>query len=140
MEYETFPSVNKHPSNIKAEMYLSVIIDALKAVILTALRDGYNKESYLIKNHVRYIKNIESANNPEGYIRYIAKKTLPNKESHAEKVAEIQAKYATNPELAFRIIKVYDLYAHIPKDAPPRRRLNEEEAETILAELLSNDA
>jgi hypothetical protein len=136
MEFESFPFVNKHPSAISSEKYLSEITDALKAVILTALRDGYSKESYLIKNHVRYIKKIESANNPEGYIRYTAKKLLPNKESYSEKVADIQAKYSSNPDLAFRIIKVYDLYNHIPKEAPPRRKLTENEAENVLAELL----
>jgi hypothetical protein len=37
MDFESFPFVNKHPSNIKAEKYLSEIVDALKAVVLTAL-------------------------------------------------------------------------------------------------------
>ena len=74
MEYDSFPSINRHPSAINSEKYLAEIINALKAVILAALRDGYGKESYLIKNHIRYIKKIESANNPEGYIRYTAKK------------------------------------------------------------------
>ena len=138
MEYDSFPFINRHPSAISSEKYLAEIVDALKAVILTALRDGYSKDSYLIKNHVRYIKKIESANNPEGYIRYTAKKMLPNKESHAEKIAEIQAKYPNNPDLAFRIIKVYDLYNNIPKEAPPRRKITENEAEDILAQLLSN--
>jgi hypothetical protein len=143
MEYNSFPfdtsfpPINRHPSAIKPEMYLAKIIDALKNVILAGLHDGYSKDSYLIKNHVNYIKKIESANNPEGYIRYTAKKLLPNKESHDEKVAEIQAKYPNNPDLAFRIIKVYDLYNHIPKEAPPRRKLTEDEAEAILEELLS---
>jgi hypothetical protein len=136
MEFESFPFINKHPSAISSEKYLSEITDALKAVILTALQDGYGKESYLIKNHIRYIKKIESANNPEGYIRYTAKKLLPNKESYSEKVADIQAKYSSNPDLAFRIIKVYDLYNNIPKEAPPRRKLTENEAENVLAELL----
>jgi hypothetical protein len=136
MEFESFPFINKHPSAISSEKYLSEITDALKAVILTALQDEYGKESYLIKNHVRYIKKIESANNPEGYIRYTAKKLLPNKESYSEKVADIQAKYSSNPDLAFRIIKVYDLYNNIPKEAPPRRKLTENEAENVLAELL----
>ncbi|GBB97144.1 hypothetical protein RclHR1_29270003 [Rhizophagus clarus] len=138
MEHDSFPFTNKHPSFIKHETYLADIIEALKNVILAGLRDGYSKESYLIKNHVNYIKKIESANNPEGYIHYTAKKLLPNKESHAEKVAMIRAKYSHNPDLAFKIIKVYDLYNRIPKEVPPRRKLNENEAEDILAELLSN--
>ena len=136
MDFESFPSANKHLSNIKAEKYLHEIVDALKDVALTALWDEYSKESYLVKNYVSYIKRTTSANNPEGYIRYTAKKLFPNRESHAEKVAEIQTKYATNPELAFRIIKVYDLYNSIPKETPPRRRISEGEAEDVLAELL----
>ena len=136
MEHDdSFPFTNKHPSFIEPEMYLAEIIKALKGVILAGLQDGYGKESYLIKNHVNYIKKIESANNPEGYIRYTAKKLLPNKESHAEKVAMIRAKYSHNPDLAFKIIKVYDLYNCIPKEVPPRRKLNENEAKDILAEL-----
>ncbi|GBB99481.1 hypothetical protein RclHR1_35390001 [Rhizophagus clarus] len=108
MKHDLFPFTNKYPSFIKHETYLAEIIEALKNVILADLRDGYDKESYLIKNHVNYIKKIESANNPEGYIHYTAKKLLPNKESHAE------------------------------KKIPPRRKLNENEAKDILAELLSN--
>ncbi|GES83410.1 hypothetical protein GLOIN_2v1472929 [Rhizophagus clarus] len=112
-----------------------------ECVILAGLQDGYGKESYLIKNHVNYMKKIESANNPEGYIHYTAKKLLPNKESYHEKIAKIQAKYSFNPDLAFRIIKVYDLYKHIPKEtkeAPPRHKLTEDEAEDVLDELLGN--
>ncbi|GBB92565.1 hypothetical protein RclHR1_20240003 [Rhizophagus clarus] len=111
MEHDSFPFTNKHPSFIKPEMYLATIIE-----------------------------KIESANNPEGYIHYTAKKLLPNKESHAEKVIKIQAKYPHNPDIAFRIIKVYDLYNHIPKEVPPRHKLTEDEAEDILAELLSNES
>ena len=139
MEHDnSFPFTNKHPSFIEPEIYLAEIIKALKGVILAGLQDGYGKESYLIKNHVNYIKKIESANNPEGYIRYTAKKLLPNKESHAEKVAMIRAKYSHNPDLAFKIIKVYDLYNCIPKEVPPRRKLTEDEAEDVLDELLGN--
>ena len=141
MEHDSFPFTNKHPNFIKHETYLTDIIEALKNVILAGLRDEYNKESYLIKNHVNYIKKIESANNPEGYICYTAKKLLPNEESYYEKTAKIRAKYSHNPELALRIIKVYDLYKHIPKEtkeAPPRRKLTEDEAEDVLDELLGN--
>ena len=139
MEHDdSFPFTNKHPSFIKPEMYLAEIIKALKGVILAGLQDGYGKESYLIKNHVNYIKKIESANNPEGYIRYTAKKLLPNEESYYEKTAKIRAKYSHNPDLAFKIIKFYDLYNHIPKETPLRRKLNENEAENILAKLFSN--
>src|SRR5215471_559841 len=120
-EYDSFPFTNKHPSMISP----TKIIDALKAVILAALRAGYSKESYLVKNHVSYIRKSESANNPEGYIRYTAKKLLPEKGSYTKKVAEIQAKYTANPDLAFRIIKVYDLYNSIPGEAPPRRKITE---------------
>jgi hypothetical protein len=118
--------------------HLSKIIDALKAVILTALREGYSKESYLVKNHVSYIRKIESANNPEGYIRYTAKKLLPEKESYAENIMGIQAKYTANPDLASRIIKVYDLYNNIPREALPRCKITEDAAEKILAQLLNN--
>src|SRR5215469_6847277 len=144
MEYHTFPFTNKHPSTISPETYISKIIDTLKAIILTALQEGYNKESYLVKNHVYYIKKIESANDPEGYIHYTAKKLLPEiessgrRESYTKKIAEIQAKYATNPDLAFRIIKVYDLYNNIPREAPPRRKITEDEAGNILVQLLNN--
>ncbi|GBC00951.1 hypothetical protein RclHR1_40080001 [Rhizophagus clarus] len=137
MEHDSFLFINKHPSFIKHETYLAEIIDALKNVILTGLRDGYSKESYLIKNHVNYIKKIESVNNPEGYIHYTAKKLLPNKESYAVKIAMIRAKYSYNSDLAFSIIKVYDLYNHILKEALLRYKLNENEAEDILAKLLS---
>src|SRR5215469_3462164 len=138
MEYHTFPFTNKHPSTISPETYISKIIDTLKAIILTALQEGYSKESYLIKNHVYYIKKIESANNPESYIRYTAKKLLPEKELYTKKIVEIQAKYTANPDLAFRIIKVYDLYNNIPREAPPRRKITEDEAGNILAQLLNN--
>src|SRR5579883_3158995 len=117
MEHDSFPFTNKHPSFIKHETYLADIIEALKNVILAGLQDGYSKESYLIKNHVNYIKKIESVNNPEGYIHYTAKKLLPNRELYNKKTAEIQVKYLNNLDLTFRIVRVNDLYYHIPKEA-----------------------
>ncbi|GBB88313.1 hypothetical protein RclHR1_14890003 [Rhizophagus clarus] len=93
------------------------ILKVKKNVILAGLQDGYSKESYLIKNHVNYIKKIESVNNPEGYIHYTAKKLLPNRELYNKKTAEIQVKYLNNLDLTFRIVRVNDLYYHIPKEA-----------------------
>ena len=49
------------------------IIDALKAVVKSALCQGFTKTSFLVRDHIKYIKKIQSANDPELHIIYTAK-------------------------------------------------------------------
>jgi hypothetical protein len=50
------------------------IIDVLKELVKSAIIQGFTKTSFLVRDHIRYIKKIQSANNPEMHVIYTAKK------------------------------------------------------------------
>jgi hypothetical protein len=123
--------VNQEDTNI------SRIIYALKDVIKTALEEGFGKWSNVVKNHVQYVKKIREAKNPEGYIRFTAKKLFPTAESFDEKSNKVRDSFRNSEALAHKILIIYELYYNILKEkAPPRRKISADEAEEILAELL----
>ena len=112
------------------------VIDALKAVIKSALCQGFSKTSYLITNHIKYIKNIQSADNPERYILYTAKKLFPDDDAIIKKSEYIKAKYHDN--LLQRFEELYTLYQNIIQEnkTTSKRTISEIEANDILEELL----
>src|ERR1700722_13718486 len=112
------------------------IISALKEMIIIALQSGFNKTSYIVTDHVKYIKKIQTADDPEGFIRYTAKKLFPNDESYNEKIRHINVKYQDKLDLLSAFDKLYRLYYTLPKDKIVKCRITEEEAEKILDSLL----
>ena len=117
--------------------YKSLIITALKDLIKTALEEGFNKQCNLIRNNVGYIKKIKEAKNPEGYIRFIAKKLFSDAETFHEKSDKIRDRFKDKEAFACKMIAVYSLYYDALKEGPPvRRKISADEAENILAELL----
>lgn len=121
----------------KEGKYESLIITALKDLVKTALEEGFNKRCNFIRNNVGYIKKIEEAKNPEGYIRYIAKKLFPDAETFHEKSNKIRDRFKDKEAFACKIIAVYSLYYDALKEGlPVHRKISADEAENILAELL----
>ncbi len=57
-----------------SEAIVIAAIDALKEVIKSAHNQGFNPTHYLITDHIKIIKEIRLANNPEQYILSLAKK------------------------------------------------------------------
>ena len=58
---------------------INKVIDALRAIVKSALCQGFSKTSYLVINHIKYIKNIRTADDSKRYISFIAKKLFPDK-------------------------------------------------------------
>lgn len=88
------------------------IIDSHKAIIKSALCQGFNKTSYLVTNHIKYIKNIQSADDPERYLSFIAKKKLfPDEATILMKFKHIELKY--KDELLYRFKELYTLYLNL---------------------------
>jgi len=58
------------------------IVDALKAVVKLALCQGFTKISFLVCDHIKYIKKIQSANDSELHVIYTAKKLFHNAEAY----------------------------------------------------------
>ncbi|CAB4411652.1 unnamed protein product [Rhizophagus irregularis] len=54
------------------------IIRALKDTIVVALVSGFSKTSYLVQDHVKYIKRIQTANSPVSYVKFVARKLFPD--------------------------------------------------------------
>ena len=74
---------------ITQEKYADKIVNALKALVKTALCNGFSKTSYLVTDHIKYIKKIKSKDNPEAYIRFTARKLFPNELAYLEKIEKI---------------------------------------------------
>jgi hypothetical protein len=110
------------------------IIDALKAVVKSALCQGFTKTSFLVCDHIKYIKKIQSANDPELHIIYTAKKLFSSAEAYIEKIDKIHAKY--EGDLLSNFEKLYELYFEIRNEKPQRRKIAPNEADSILADLL----
>jgi hypothetical protein len=91
------------------------ITEALRDLIRTALQEGYNKKSYTVGTHIKYLKNIQSARNPEVYIRSVARKTFLDDSIYKGKVAQIQELYKGKDILISKFEILYKLYYNLPR-------------------------
>src|ERR1043165_9709236 len=64
---------------ITQEKHADKVVNALKALVKTALCNGFSKTSYLITDHINYINKIHSSNNT-------ARKLFPNEPAYLEKI------------------------------------------------------
>ena len=111
------------------------VIDALRAIVKSALCQGFSKTSYLVINHIKYIKNIWTADDPERYISFIAKKLFSDEATTLKRFDYIQSKYKDT--LLFRFQELYSIYLKLAREnLPQRKNISEAEADNILAELL----
>jgi hypothetical protein len=114
------------------------ITEALRDLIRTALQEGYNKKSYTVGTHIKYLKNIQSARNPEAYVRSVARKTFPDDSTYKGKVARIQELYKGKDTLISKFEILYKLYYNLPRGVSnPWIKISAEEADSILEDLLS---
>lgn len=121
-----------------ASEYLQVmdITNALKDIVRTALTSGYSKTSYFVQDHIKYIKRIQTAKSPIGYVRSVARKLFPDASAYNAKIAKISESYK-GKALLDKLESLYKLYYNISKSASPKREITLDEAEGILAELLN---
>ena len=119
---------------ITQEKCADKVVNALKSLVKTALCNGFSKTSYLVTDYIKYIKKIESSDNPEAYIRFTARKLFPNESAYLEKIEKIYAKY--QDDVLFRFEDLYTLYYQLFKELPKRCKITSTEADDILAELL----
>jgi len=114
------------------------VTDALKAIIRTALCQGFSKTSYLVTNHVKYIKNIQSADNPERYLLFIARKLFPDEITILRKFEHIRLRY--KDDLLYRFEELYTIYLALVREnkmsQPEKKNITKTEADDIIAELL----
>ena len=114
------------------------VIDALKAIVKSALCQGFSKTNYLITNHIQYIKNIKTANDPERYISSVAKKLFPDEEAIINKSKYLKQKY--RDDLLSKFEELYEIYYNIARDQRDQKKMvktiSESEANNILEDLL----
>lgn len=110
------------------------IIDVLKELVKSAIIQGFTKISFLVRDHIRYIKKIQFVNNPEMHVIYTAKKLFPDDTAYFEKIEKIHAKY--QDELLAKFEELYELYYGLSKRTLQRRKVTSSEADSILADLL----
>ena len=107
-------------------------INALKAIIKAALCQGFSKTSYLVANHIKYIKNIQSTDNLVRYITFVAKRLFPDENTYTKKCEQIKLKYKGD-----LLCKFEELFAFYHRIAIKKRvAISDTEADSIIAELL----
>ena len=119
------------------ELQVLKITAALKDVVIVALTSGFSKTSYLVQDHVRYIKRVQTANSPIAYVKFIARKLFPDESAYNAKIAKIRESYKGKEALLTKLEDLYKLYYSLPKTSPPKRIITKNEAEDLLAELLA---
>jgi len=127
-------ALNTEIEIITQEKCANKVVNTLKALVKMALCNGFSKTSYLVTDHIKYIKKIESRDNPEAHIRFTARKLFPNEPAYLEKIKKIHAKYQDDVLSQFE--DLYTLYYQLSKELPKRRKITSTEADDILAELL----
>jgi hypothetical protein len=116
-------------------MRIMDIIKALKDVVVVALTSGFSKTSDFIQDHIKYIKQIQTAKFPIAYTKFVANKLFPDSFAYNAKIAKVRELYKGKEALITKLEILFELYYNLPKDVPPENvTLNE--AEDILAELL----
>ncbi|CAG8774358.1 16254_t:CDS:1 [Rhizophagus irregularis] len=116
------------------------IIRALKDTIVVALVSGFSKTSYLVQDHVKYIKRIQTAKSPVSYVKFVARKLFPDNAAYTAKIAKIHESYKNKQALLDKLEALFELYYNVTKDSstgPPKRAVTMNEAEKTLAELLA---
>ena len=114
--------------------YADKIVDALMTLVKSAICQGFSKTSYFVQDHIKYIKRIQSNNDPEMHVIYTAKKLFPNEEAYLERIKKAHVKY--KDDVLSKLEELYALYYQLSKEKPQRRKVSLTEAEDILAELL----
>ncbi|GBC36330.2 hypothetical protein GLOIN_2v1790405 [Rhizophagus irregularis DAOM 181602=DAOM 197198] len=85
--------------NVVSDETVPKIIRALKDTIVVALVSGFSKTSYLVQDHVKYIKRIQTANSPVSYVKFVARKLFPDNAAYTAKIAKIRESYKNKQAL-----------------------------------------
>ena len=113
---------------------INIVIDALRAIVKSALCQGFSETSYLVINHIKYIKNIWTADDLKRYISFIAKKLFLDEVVTSKKFEYIELKYKNT--FLFRFQKLYTIYLRLAQeDLLQRKNISEAKADNILVEL-----
>ncbi|PKB97664.1 hypothetical protein RhiirA5_432694 [Rhizophagus irregularis] len=123
------------PNVVSNETVLK-IIHALKDTIVVALVSGFSKTSYLIQDHVKYIKRIQTARSPVSYVKFVARKLFSDNVAYTAKIAKIRESYKNKQALLNKLKALFELYYNnATKDSltgPPKRAITKNEAEIYL--------
>ena len=125
--------------NVVSEETVLRIIRALKDTVVVALTSGFSKTSYLVQDHVRYIKRIQTAKSPVSYVKFVARKLFPDDAAYTTKIAKIRESYKNKQALLDKLEALFELYYNVTKDSStgPPKHVTVNEAEKTLAELLA---
>ncbi|UZO00542.1 uncharacterized protein OCT59_011665 [Rhizophagus irregularis] len=131
---------NANKFTIVSDETVLKIIHALKDTIVVTLVSGFSKTSYLVQDHVKYIKRIQTAKSPVSYVKFVARKLFPDNAAYTAKIAKIRESYKNKQALLNKLEALFELYYNVTKDSltgPPKQAVTMNEAEKTLAELLA---
>ena len=107
---------------------------ALLEVLNTAIRQKFKTDGKFVKGHLSYIKKIRTAEKPERYVRYIARKFIPDEEAYNVKIEKTHTWY--RGELCQKLEKLYSFY-HELSQAEEMSEITKNYASEIIEGLLN---
>jgi len=107
---------------------------ALLEGLNTAIRQKFKTDGKFVKDHLGYVKKIRTAEKPERYVRYIARKFIPDKEAYNVKIEKTRTWY--RGELCQKLEKLYSFY-HELSQAEEMSEITKNDASEIIEGLLN---
>ncbi|GBC47594.2 hypothetical protein GLOIN_2v1482873 [Rhizophagus irregularis DAOM 181602=DAOM 197198] len=77
----------------------------------------FSKTSYLVQDHVKYIKRIQTAKSPVSYVKFVARKLFPDNAAYTAKIAKIRESYKNKQALLDKLEALFELYYNVTKDS-----------------------
>ncbi|CAG8574744.1 218_t:CDS:1 [Acaulospora colombiana] len=106
---------------------------ALLGILNSAIRRKFKTDSKFVKDHLSYVTRLQSAKEPEKYIRYKARQLMPDEASYNRRIEYIHDHYSG--ELCERLEKLHKLYYELAQEEE-KYEISEIDASEIVKGLL----
>ncbi len=110
------------------------IENALLEVLSTAIHRNFKPDSKFVKEHLSYVTRLQSAKEPEKYIRYKARQLTPDEASYNKRIEYIHGRYWG--KLREKLEDLYKLYYELAQE-DETNEITEEDARKIVKGLLN---
>lgn len=120
-------------SQVMPEGPVKKVEKALLEVLKIAICQKFKENSKFVKDHLSYVKKMQSAENPNGYTKYIARKLIPDEISYNTRIEKVQTWYWG--KLRTKLEELYSLYYKISQEE--KCEISKENAKGIIQGLLN---
>ena len=110
------------------------IENAMLEILDTAILQNFKPDSKFVKDYLSYVTRLQSAKEPEKYIRYKARQLTPDEASYNKRVEYIHGRYWG--KLREKLERLYKLYYDLAQEEETYE-ISEEDARKIVKGLLN---